>query len=281
MQCVVSAATATAGLRSCQKTLPTAWASATAGSAHKASITVPTVFRCVASRNREGPELNCEPTPAALQRKKHLCPRTWAEISRWRPTPPPAASRNVRFAHLRSRWRRPVPLGTQRLDYSLNNSRKLRPKTCDSQQTATAGRAPGLSSPHGGPSPPPAKARYFSLTLERTSQAPARNLRFATTAIEDRAGQPPPREGRTASFTASLYPSNYSRAPKPRNRAPLQTAPIGRASRRHPTRRELLGKARSSFRCRRLTLCENHLEPPCSGPTVIDRAPGRFILFCN
>ncbi len=53
VQCVVSAATATAGLRSCQKTLPTAWASATAGSAHKASITVPTVFRCVASRNRE------------------------------------------------------------------------------------------------------------------------------------------------------------------------------------------------------------------------------------
>ncbi len=28
----------------------------------------------------------------------------------------------------------PVPLGTQRLDFSLNNSRKLRPKTCDSQQ---------------------------------------------------------------------------------------------------------------------------------------------------
>ncbi len=171
MQCVVSAATATAGLRSCQKTLPTAWASATAGSAHKASITVPTVFRCVASRNREGPELNCEPTPAALQRKKHLCPRTWAEISRWRPTPPPAASRNVRFAHLRSRWRRPVPLGTQRLDYSLNNSRKLRPKTCDSQQTATAGRAPGLSSPHGGPSPPPATGPQHSLRSFAPAQA--------------------------------------------------------------------------------------------------------------
>jgi hypothetical protein len=67
------------------------------------------------------------------------------------------------FASLTSdlRWRRPVPLGTRRLDYSLNNSRKLRPKTCDSQQTATTGRA-------GQP--------------------------------------PPPREGRTASFTACLYP---------------------------------------------------------------------------
>ena len=33
------------------------------------------------------------------------------------------------FASLTSdlRWRRPVPLGTRRLDYSLNNSRKLRP----------------------------------------------------------------------------------------------------------------------------------------------------------
>ncbi len=47
------------------------------------------------------------------------------------------------FASLTSdlRWRRPVPLGTRRLDYSLNNSRKLRPKTCDSQQAAICDRA--------------------------------------------------------------------------------------------------------------------------------------------
>ncbi len=34
-----------------------------------------------------------------------------------------------------------APRGTRRQDFSLNYSRKLRPKTCDSQQTATKGRA--------------------------------------------------------------------------------------------------------------------------------------------
>ena len=57
---------------------------------------------------------------------------------------PPAEGRNVRFAHLRSRWRRPVPLGTRRLEYS----RKLRSKTCDSQQPrskiARASRPPPI-----------------------------------------------------------------------------------------------------------------------------------------
>ncbi len=187
-----------------------------------------------------------------------------------RPTPPPAENR-CRAA--RENW------------HLLRQARWHQPKNCSAaillRPTLYSDRAPWPRSHHGGPSPPPATGPQHSLRSFAPAQATDRNLRFATTAIEDRAGQPPPREGRTASFTASLYPSNYSRAPKPRNRAPLQTAPIGRASRRHPTRRELLGRARSSFRCRRLTLCENHLEPPCSDPTVIDRAPGRFILFCN
>ncbi len=75
------------------------------------------------------------------------------------------------------------------------------------EQTAPVGRAPGLSSPHGGPSPPPATGpqhslRSFALPLasagaarhaktgllsEQLSQASAQNLRFEQTAPVGRA----------------------------------------------------------------------------------------------
>ncbi len=85
-----------------------------------------------------------------------------------------------------------APRGTRRPDYSRNNSRKLRPKTCDSQQTATAGRA----------------------------------------------GQPPP----TGWLRCRSALENWSLL--------RQLPPCG---------------------------CPGKLLRP----TVIDRAPGRFILFCN
>ncbi len=70
------------------------------------------------------------------------------------------------FASLTSdlRWRRPVPLGTRRLDYSLNNSRKLRPlnqpplelqfPACQTDKRVAASgkelRVPSSSSPRPG-----------------------------------------------------------------------------------------------------------------------------------
>ena len=52
VRCITSATTGSAGRRSRREAMPTAWASATLGSTRRTVVTMRSVFRCVASRNR-------------------------------------------------------------------------------------------------------------------------------------------------------------------------------------------------------------------------------------
>ena len=122
--------------------MPAICASTTAFSPDRpAKRPVGAVFSCVASRNRErgpnplgenqslsSPPLEPRGLLLSVMRQKVGKDRSQGDsaplaIPR---QPPPGPG---------------VPLGTRRLDFSLNNSRKLRPKTCDSQQTAICDRA--------------------------------------------------------------------------------------------------------------------------------------------
>ncbi len=53
VRCIASASTGSVGRRPLRAAMPTTWASATEGSARRATVTVRTVFRCVASRNTQ------------------------------------------------------------------------------------------------------------------------------------------------------------------------------------------------------------------------------------
>ena len=68
---MTSVTTGTSGRRSRREAMPAACTSTTAVSAHRASITVRTVFRCVASRNREAARPRASATPEAPRATVH------------------------------------------------------------------------------------------------------------------------------------------------------------------------------------------------------------------
>ncbi len=147
MHCTVSASTGSVGRRRCPAPMSVSWTSTPPGSNRRMATAVGTVFRCVASRNRErvplgtptrpdGGEIRPRARPprrvAPGRQGRQLCesrptqPNFSAQDSPAflriqpprrgeRPTPPPAEGRNVRAAHFRP------PLATaEKLQFESN-----------------------------------------------------------------------------------------------------------------------------------------------------------------
>ncbi len=110
---------------------------------------------------------------------------------------------------------------------------------------ATPGGRPQYAAPRDEIAPPlaPAGAARHAKTgllSEQLSQAPAQNLRFATTAIKDRASRRHPTRREVPLGTRKLgFSLNYFRKLRPKTCDSQQAAICDRASRRHPTRREV------------------------------------------
>ena len=169
MHCTVSASTGSVGRRRCPAPMSVSWTSTPPGSNRRMATAVGTVFRCVASRNRErvplgtptrpdGGEIRPRARPPAPAYGVRCPPRT-AMLCIATGSAKLLSPRLTRFSpHTAASKRRAADATPRRKAATFapltSDLRWRRPKNYNSKATAPIGRTTRPRSPHGGPAAP-------------------------------------------------------------------------------------------------------------------------------